>query len=93
MTVGLLTIELSIEHAFSLKEKRVVLNRVRDLVRKKFNVSVAEVDANDAWNYAVVGIAVVANQQRHANQVLSQVVNYVETIRDCVIEDVQTEFL
>ncbi|HCN07602.1 MAG TPA: DUF503 domain-containing protein, partial [Lentisphaeria bacterium] len=52
MVLGILTVELDIEHAMSLKDKRAVLNSVRDRVRKKFNVSIAEIEGHDVWNYA-----------------------------------------
>lgn len=93
MTVGILTADLSIDGAFSLKEKRMVLRRIRDRVRHKFNVSLAEVDGHNTWNYSRLGVAVVANQQKHANQVLSKVAELLETIRGCTVEDIDIEFL
>ena len=93
MIIGVLQIELAIDQAYSLKEKRVVLNRLRDHVRRNFNVSFAEVEDNDIWNRACIAIVVVANQQRFANQVLSKVVDTIEGRRDCVLEDYTMEFL
>jgi len=93
MVVGVLTLDISIDGAFSLKEKRMTVNRIRDRVRRKFNVSIAEVGDNDLWNCACIGIAAVSNQQRHANQMLSKVVDFVRTIRDCEVEDYTIEFL
>lgn len=93
MIIGVLTVDISIDGAFSLKEKRMVLRSIRDRVRHKFNVSLAEVDGHDVWNYSRLGVAVVANQQKHANQVLSKVAELLETIRGCTVEDVDIEFL
>lgn len=93
MVIGVLTVELEIPEAFSLKEKRMVLNRVRDQVRQKFNVAVAEVDENDVWNRAVLGIVTVSNEQVHCNQVLSKVMDLIETIRGLRVEDFATEFI
>jgi len=93
MVVGLLTLELAIDHAQSLKDKRAVLNRLKDRVRRDFNVSIAEVEANEVWNYAELAVVIVSNEQRFANQVLSQVVNLVETMHDCNLDDYSTEFL
>ena len=93
MVIGVLTLELEIPGAFSLKEKRMVLNRVRDRVRQKFNVAVAEVGDNDVWNHACVGVVTVSNEQRFANQVLSKVAELVATIHDCVVEDVSIAFI
>jgi len=93
MIIGILTLEVDIDGAFSLKEKRMTVNRIRDRVRSKFNVAVAEVGDNEVWNHACIGIAAVSNDQRHANQMLSNVVTFVETIRDCVLEDYSMEFI
>lgn len=93
MIIGVLRVEIEIPHADNLKAKRAVLNRVKDRVRNKFNVSIAEVEANEVWNYAELGIACVANDQRHANQVLSKIAEFVETLHDYVLVDVHMEFL
>ena len=93
MVVGILTLEIDIPGAFSLKEKRMVVNRVRDRVRQTFNVAVAEVDDMDVWNHACMGIVAVSNEQAHCNAMLSKVVAFVEKIRDCSLEDYSLEFV
>ena len=93
MQLGILSIEIEIAHAESLKDKRAVLNRIKERVRAKFNVSIAEVDAQDVWNYACLGIVIVSNEQKYCNQVLSKVEELIDTIRDCEIEAVATEFI
>lgn len=93
MVIGVLTLELEIPAAHSLKEKRMVLNRVIDRVRNQFNVAVAEVEEQDVWNRAVVAVVAVSNQQAHTNRMLSKVIELVETIHDCNVADVTTEFL
>lgn len=75
MVVGVLTIELFIAESQSLKDKRQVLHSLKDRLRGKFNVSVAEVDAQDLWQKAVLGLACVANESSHVNHVLEQVLN------------------
>ena len=93
MVLGILTVELDIEHAMSLKDKRAVLNSVRDRVRKKFNVSIAEIEGHDVWNYACLGIVIVSNEQKYCNQVLSKVMDLFSEIRDCVVADFATDFI
>lgn len=93
MVIGVLTLELSIDGAFSLKEKRMVLNRVRDRLRRRFNVSIAEVADNDVWNHACLGVVAVSNSQPYVNGMLSKVVELVRTIRDCELEDYSLEFV
>lgn len=93
MVVGVLTLEISIDGAYSLKDKRMTVNRIRDRVRQRFNVAVAEVADNDLWNCACIGVVTISNQRRHANEMLSKVASFVAGIRDCELEDYSIEFL
>ena len=93
MIIGTLDIELNIDHAQSLKDKRAVLSRIKDRVHNKFNVSIAEVDGYEVWNYACLGVAIVSNDQKHCNRVLDKVLLYVEEIGDCVVSDYGREFI
>lgn len=77
MIVGVVKIEIHIPESESLKGKRHFLRRIKDRVRNKFNVSIAEVDHNDLWQRTTLGISVVANEKQFANQVLSQVVGLI----------------
>ncbi len=77
--VGLCTIELFIPDSRSLKDKRQVLLGLKDRLRDKFNVSVAEVDGHELWQKAVIGLACVANEGRHVNQVLDQAQNLIRS--------------
>jgi uncharacterized protein len=77
MTVGTLEMTLIIRGCHSLKEKRRVLNSIKDTVRARFNVSVAEVDAQDMHQKAVLGIAAVGTDGRFVNSVLTNVGNFV----------------
>jgi len=92
MVIGVLTLDVEIDSAFSLKEKRMSVNRIRDRVRQKFNVAVAEVDDLHVWNRACIAVVAVSNEQKHVNRVLSKVVDFVQTIRDCELGDFSTEF-
>lgn len=65
----------------SLKGKRQVVKSIIGRIRSKFNVSVAEVENNDEWQLATIGIAYVSNDRRHTNQVLSHVVNFITASR------------
>lgn len=77
-------IELHILESNSLKDKRRVLKSIKDRIRNAFNVAVAEVDGGDLWQSASIGVVTVSNQVRHANEVLSKVINFIE--RDLRIE-------
>jgi uncharacterized protein YlxP (DUF503 family) len=88
VVVGLCTIELFIGDSQSLKDKRQVLLSLKDRLRQKFNLSVAEVDEQNLWQKAVLGLACVANDGRHVNQVLDQALNLIRS--HAVVEIVQS---
>ncbi|GBE06784.1 MAG TPA: DUF503 domain-containing protein [Nitrospirae bacterium] len=77
MIVGILTLELHLPEANSLKSKRIIIKSLKDRIKNKFNVSIAEVGANDLWQRSVLGAACVANETRMANQILDGVRNMV----------------
>ncbi len=77
MHVGVCCIRFRLPENQSLKGKRGVLKSIASRVRNKFAVSVAEVDDHDSWQLATLGIACVSNNKRHANEVLSKVVDFI----------------
>ncbi len=81
MNVGVARVSLRLPENMSLKGKRQVLKSITSRVRNKFDVAVAEVGDNDSWRLATVGICCISNNRRHTNQVLSRVVNFVESAR------------
>jgi uncharacterized protein len=78
MVVGICTVELFISESRSLKDKRQVLHSLKDRLHGKFNLSVAEVDGQDLWQKAVLGMACVANEGGHVSQVLEQALNVIK---------------
>lgn len=81
MHVGVCHIKLRLPENLSLKGKRQVLKSITSRVGSKFNVSVAEVDDQDLWQLATLGISCVSNDGRHANEILSRVVNFITESR------------
>ncbi len=77
MIVGLLSLELHLPESNSLKSKRMIIKSLKDRIRNKFNVSIAEVDANDLWQRSVLGVACVANETHAVNMVLNSVRNII----------------
>ena len=73
MPVGLLTLELQIQDAHSLKDKRQVLRSLKDKLRRRFNVAVAELDFQDVWNTSLVGIVTLSNAGQHVEETLQLV--------------------
>ena len=76
MTVGIARLTLFLPEAHSLKEKRMVLRRVKDRAQQKFNLAIAEVGDNDLWQRAVLGMAVVGSGRRFVESALDEVVRF-----------------
>jgi uncharacterized protein YlxP (DUF503 family) len=92
MHVGLCRIRLRLPENASLKGKRQVIKSITARVENKFSVCIAEVDDNDTWQLATLGIACVSNDNRHANEVLSRVVDFISDGNfDCEMLDYQIE--
>lgn len=93
MIVGILTVDLFLGEANSLKEKRRVLKSVIDRIKARFNVSVAEVGEQDIWQRSTIGVSFVSCEQAHVHQVLAAVVRFIEAQGTVFITDFQTELL
>jgi len=93
MFVGVLRLTFHIPHARSLKEKRRVIRRVRDRVRSRFDVSIAEVGAQDVHQRAVFGISVVSGDSAVCHSVLEQVAHVAEFSGDAVLTDRTTAII
>ncbi|HEY77604.1 MAG TPA: DUF503 domain-containing protein [Dehalococcoidia bacterium] len=77
MHIGVCQIKLRLPENLSLKGKRRVLKSITTRVRSKFNVAIAEVDDNDRWQLATIGVCCVSNDGRQTNEVLSRVVSFI----------------
>jgi uncharacterized protein len=94
MHVGLCKIKLRIPENESLKGKRQVIKSIIARVQNKFSVCIAEVDDNDAWQLATLGVACISNDSRHANEILSHVVDFINENRfEVEMLDYQIEIL
>ncbi|NMA54624.1 MAG: DUF503 domain-containing protein [Firmicutes bacterium] len=78
MVVGTLMIEIHLGGICSLKEKRQVVRSLVDRIRKRFNVSAAEVDRQDHHRWSVIGVACVANATAHVDRQLDQLLDFME---------------
>ncbi len=93
MVIGICKVVLSIEGAFSLKEKRKVVKSLISRIKSRYNASIAEVDSNDAWKSAVLGIACVTNEAAHADSMMSDIVNFIDRDGRAVLVDYSTEII
>ena len=74
-SIGVLTLELRLDESHSLKEKRHVVKSLKDRLRNKFNVSVAEIDFQDLWQRGLIAAVTVSSDHGNAEQVLQGVEN------------------
>ena len=93
MIIGTCQVELHIPNNSSLKGKRKVIKSIKDRVRVRFNVSVAEIDRQEEWQRATLGIACVSNEVGLVDRILTKVVNLIETSPDAALIDYQIEIL
>jgi len=94
MNVGALRVRLRLPENGSLKGKRRIVKSISSRLENKFNISVAEIDDLDHWQLATLGIACVSNDSRHANEILSRVVNFIDSSRgDAEFLDYEIEIL
>jgi uncharacterized protein YlxP (DUF503 family) len=73
MPVGLLTLELHIAEAHSLKDKRQVLRSLKERLRAHFNVAVAELEYEETWQRSIIGVVMLSNKGSHVEQSLETV--------------------
>ncbi|GAB6157077.1 DUF503 domain-containing protein [Desulfotomaculum varum] len=93
MIVGLLTVELHIGGAVTLKDKRRVIKSIIERVRSRYNVSIAEVADQDLWQRATLGVAAVSNSSGHVNQMLETVLKLIQTNREADLINYWTEII
>jgi hypothetical protein len=92
MQLASLLIHLHIPQSRSLKAKRQIVGAIKDRLRNRFNISIAEVGGNDLWQKCILGVAVVANERRFLDSVLEQVENYIASRPEVIITDSERAF-
>ncbi|HZS70869.1 MAG TPA: DUF503 domain-containing protein [Candidatus Acidoferrum sp.] len=73
MRIGLLTLELHIPEAHSLKDKRQIVRSLKDRLRKHFNVAVAELEYQEVWSRSIIGVVTLSNAEQHVEESLQHV--------------------
>ena len=87
VVIALLTIDIHIPHAQSLKDKRMVLRRLKDRLRSKFNVSVSEVDHQDLWQRSQMSVVTVGSDNDYVRQTLALALEEAErSAPECVVQ-------
>ena len=93
MVIGLLLLELQIPDVHTLKQRRMVVNSLKDHIHNKFNVSFSEVSEEQLRNRCTMAATHVSNQKTFSNRILSKIVDYIESSRKTIIEDYSITFL
>ena len=94
MNIGACKVKLRFPENQSLKGKRRVLSSIITRVRNNYHVSIAEVDDQDLWQLATLGIAYVSNSAKQVNEVLSRVIEFISQSKfDVEILEHQIEIL
>ena len=91
MFVGIVRIELHIPGSSSLKDKRSVVQGLKERIRQRVHAAVAEVDHQDLWQRAALGVAVVSGHQRQVDELLQSVRNLVNATHGAELLDWQED--
>jgi uncharacterized protein len=91
--IAFLTIELRIEAAHSLKDKRQVVRSLKDRLRAHFNVSVAELEASGLWNRATIGVVSVSSSRDYLEGLMRNVERHATRIANNGGADVSDSFV
>jgi uncharacterized protein YlxP (DUF503 family) len=93
MHIGLLQLDLHIPYAHSLKEKRMAVRSVKDRLRKRFNVSISELDHQELWQRAEIGVVSIGPDPQYLEQQLNLALREIERVLpDCAVTG-KIEFL
>ena len=87
------TVDIHLPDVESLKGKRRALKGLKEKLRHRFEISVAEVDHHDSWQRATLALACVSGDSRHANEVISKAMDFLEDHVDGYVTDVHVEIL
>ena len=93
MPIAFLTVELRIEGAASLKDKRQVLRSMKDRLRAKFNVSVSELDPSDLWQRATIGVVSISGSRDYLDGLMANVQREVGRIANSTGAEVVDAFV
>ncbi len=85
MVIGTLTVTLQVPDSGSLKDKRQVVRSLTSQLRNTFNIAVAEIGDQNLWQSAVIGIACVSSDTRHADEMCQKVLRFVDDHGEALI--------
>lgn len=93
MVVGVCRVTLAIDYSHSLKEKRMVLRRIKDRVANKFKCAIAEVGDQDAWQSAELGFCVVSNEYGFSQSMVQKILGFIEDLAVAKVVDDEQDYV
>ncbi|MBS3818729.1 DUF503 domain-containing protein [bacterium] len=93
MIIGFLGLEIYLPQAYSLKEKRKRMNKLRDRLKSKYNVAFAELDYQNKWQRAKIGMVTLNSQKKIVGNLFDRIIEDIENILDGEIIDEQIHYL
>lgn len=87
------SVNLRIPMAQSLKDKRNILKSLLSKCKNKFNIAVAEIDKNESWKNAVIGIVAISNEKDHLDRTMNQVIAFIEDFNGVILGKYSTEYI
>jgi uncharacterized protein YlxP (DUF503 family) len=96
MVIGKVKVLLRIDGASSLKDKRRIIKSILERTKSRYNISASEIDKNDVWNSAIIGIACVSNDAGYIDGLMQAIINFIESdprieVTDCEIDTIRLD--
>ncbi len=92
MVIGVLQVEVHVPTAQSLKDKRSVIKSLKDQLRGRFNVAVAELDPNETWQRATIGVSTLGEQRAYIEGLLAEATEWLRATRLVELIRVEQEY-
>jgi len=92
-SIGVITMELRLEESHSLKDKRQVVRSLKDRLRRKFNISIAEIDGEGSWQRSTIAAVTVSTSRDYADQLLKSVEEDAASVLGPILVEVTIEWL
>lgn len=91
--IGVCEVHIHMPNTSSLKSKRKIIKSLKDRIRSKFNVTVAEMGNQDKWQRAVIQIGYINNNRARIDQIMQHIISLINTVPDAIIIDYNTQIL
>lgn len=91
MIIGSIVFDVDIDNAFSLKEKRKILNSLKTRLKNKFNAAVAEIGEKDIWNRSSIAVVTLSDDRPFLDSQIQSIINFVDTFHEVVIVHITQE--